>query len=154
VTAPGGVNPTVFDHSAEAVIERGCIVIRVPIVALADAVAGGCDAGYVEPPIIVLDAELFALDVVRALNQEDSEDGTSPVHHLFDTAFERAFEAGAQGVEEARRCDYCGQVVAKVDARSNDGGEIMCIDCIDEAEEEEEDVDGLDVPEDETGGAT
>ena len=86
---------------AEAVIEKGNIVIRVPVRCLPVAYQGGIDAGYIEPGFRITNARAFAKDLVQALNSEE-EDGTTPIHRLFDAAMEDAIEQGADGVEE---CD-------------------------------------------------
>lgn len=46
----------------------------------------------------VTDKATFAKEVVRALEHEE-EDGTTPVHLLFDNAFEYAVGDGCEGVE-------------------------------------------------------
>lgn len=87
------------DRSAEAVIEDGVIVIRLPIDNLADALKGACLMMTISPAYKVTDAAVFAKEVVRELNSED-EEGTTAVHKMFDAAFNEAIEQGAEGVEE------------------------------------------------------
>ena len=86
---------------AEAVIRDGLIVISIEIAALPMIVSGSCAAGGLDGRRKVADAEVFAAEVVRALNDE-REDGTTPVHLMFDRAFDEAINQGAEGVEE---CD-------------------------------------------------
>jgi hypothetical protein len=85
-------------RSAEAYIEGGEIRIRVPIKLIPKIVSCSISAGYMAEGAKVIDATRFAKDIVNALNDEQ-EDGTTPVHVLLDTAFEKAIEDGSQGVE-------------------------------------------------------
>ena len=80
-------------RAAEAVIERGTIVIRLPIRNLASAVR------YRPEPlgVKVTNAKLFAQDVVRELNKDD-EAGACAIHRLFDIACEEAVDNGSLGV--------------------------------------------------------
>ena len=84
---------------AEAAIEDDQIVIRVSIAAIPDAVRAGVDLLAIDPPFKVTDPVLFAPELIRALNDED-EEGTTPIHRLFDAAAIAAFEQGAEGAEE------------------------------------------------------
>lgn len=78
-------------------IQRGMIVIRVPVAALHDALQQNPRYDtYAEAN--VTDADGFASDVVRELNRE-AEDGTTPVHLLFDRAMAEAIEQGSAYVE-------------------------------------------------------
>jgi hypothetical protein len=86
--------------SAEAFIKGGDIVIRVPIEALPDAYRAAVDLNYIKSGFKVVDAKVFAKDVVSALNDED-EQGATPIHRMFDKAMEEAVEQGAEGVEES-----------------------------------------------------
>jgi len=47
----------------------------------------------------VTDPGIFAAEVVNALHRED-EEGTTPVHTLFDHAFLTAIESGCEGASE------------------------------------------------------
>ena len=85
-------------EAAQAVIEDGVIVIRLAVDAIPSAVRGGVDMMAIDPPFRVTNAKAFAKDVVRALNDED-EDGTTPIHRMFDAAFNEAAEWGADGIE-------------------------------------------------------
>jgi hypothetical protein len=91
-------------RTAEAFIEKGEIVIRLPIGNIPAAYRSGIDLGVHEPGFKVTNARLFAHDVARALNDED-EEGTTPIHHLFDAAFAEAIEQGAEGIEEMESDD-------------------------------------------------
>lgn len=84
-------------------LESDQIVIRLPFDALQCA-AEACpdleeidDDGEFAPPIVT-DLPKFAAAVVCALSHEE-EDGTTPVHRMFDAAFVSAIEAGGDGVE-------------------------------------------------------
>jgi hypothetical protein len=86
-------------RNAEASIERGQVVIRVPIKNLPLALKAGIDLGYIDPGVKITNAQAFAKDLVRALNDED-EEGTTPIHRLLDEAITEAIEQGAEGVTE------------------------------------------------------
>lgn len=88
-----------MDLSAVAVVEGDNIVIRLPIKNLPVAVEGSIAMGTVETQMKVTDAEKFAADVVRALNDED-EEGTTRVHQMFDSAFNYISENGSDGIAE------------------------------------------------------
>ncbi len=86
--------------SGQAKIEGGEIVIRVSIDALpfiADHVFALEGSLYA-----VTDAPTFARDLVYELNREE-EDGTTPIHRMFDAAISEANEQGADGVTETHR---------------------------------------------------
>jgi hypothetical protein len=87
-----------MSNNGRAVIKGEAIVIRLSLVSIADAVRGGVDLGSIDPPIRVTDPKVFAKEVVHALNRED-DDGTTPIHRLFDQAFSEATEDGARGVQ-------------------------------------------------------
>ena len=87
------------DGFAEAEIIRGEIVIRLAIKNIPQAYKVGVDLGVREPGLTISDPKAFALEVVHALNDED-EEGTTSVHRLFDDAFDRVIDSGAEGVEE------------------------------------------------------
>lgn len=81
----------------EAKIEGDEIVIRLDIKALQIIASGGwaCNA---LPPLEITDGALFADDLCRALNYED-EQGTTPIHRLFDKGINQAVENGALGCD-------------------------------------------------------
>jgi hypothetical protein len=78
---------------AEAYLDRGVIVIRVPVRHLSTALSEG-PYGHIAR---ITDAAVFAKGLVYALNEED-EGGTTPVHRLLDQACEKAIE-GDFGIE-------------------------------------------------------
>lgn len=81
-------------------IENGQIVIRLDIDVLDGAVEQLWSCGrYGWPRYKVTDKAAFARAFVAELNEEE-EDGTTPIHLLFDNAAMRAIENGAEGVEE------------------------------------------------------
>jgi hypothetical protein len=81
-------------------IEGDEIVIRVPISAIPDAAAVSFDDafGYLDHNCRVTDAALAAESIVRALRHE-SEDGTTLVHEMLDSAVLNAFEEGDEGFD-------------------------------------------------------
>ncbi len=87
---------------AEAVIEDGQIVIRVPIENLPDAIEGAWSMGLFETRLQVTDLDELAKSMVYILNGSD-ESGVSPVHSLFDKAIQDAFEQGDEGIDEHPR---------------------------------------------------
>lgn len=84
-------------------IEGGEIVIRVKIDALPIAVGFLQDlTKYDEKSgeffeARVTDPRVLAEEIVRALRQEQ-EDGTTPIHEMFDAAVGEAVEQGAEGI--------------------------------------------------------
>lgn len=89
-----------FERNAEARIEDGKIVIEVAIDSLPVVVEASWACGVLNPRYRVTNARAFAEDLVLELNREECEDGTTPVHALFDKAIGLSIEAGAQGIEE------------------------------------------------------
>lgn len=96
---PAPSAPAEFDPSArwaEAYIRDGAILICVPMAALPDALEQNPrDDSYAD--CRVTDLGGFARDVVRELNRE-AEDGTTPIHLLFDAAMAEAIEQGSEHV--------------------------------------------------------
>lgn len=88
-----------MDMSAVAQIEDGSIIIRVSLENLPGIVEGGWAAGYRDTRWKLTDTEAFARDLVHELNREE-EDGTTPIHRLFDKAIDDAVDQGADGIEE------------------------------------------------------
>lgn len=86
--------------SGQAVLEGNCIVIRVYVDALKQAVEGGNDLGTIDPPLRVTNARKFAKELVRELNDE-TEDGTTHIHELLDRCINEAANQGAEGIEDA-----------------------------------------------------
>jgi hypothetical protein len=88
-----------MDHSGQAIIENGAIVIRVPVENLAAVVEGSWAAGGMDTRFKVTGAAEFAADLVQELNRED-DIGTTRIHKMFDAAIEEAINQGAFGIEE------------------------------------------------------
>jgi hypothetical protein len=101
-----------MSKAAQAYIKDGNIIIQLPVRNLKMAVKGYVDADFGLDPFVVTDSKAFAKGVVRALNEEE-EDGRSPIHRMFDAAFEQALADGSDGVEDAVRCDLCGEAFSK-----------------------------------------
>jgi len=90
---------------ASAVIRDGKIEISIDVDALPIIVNGSCCCDSMDGLWRVTDAEVFAKEVCRALNDE-REDGTTRVHMMFDGAFMEAIEQGAEGIEEASEAEF------------------------------------------------
>ena len=86
-------------HSGEAIIEGDSIVIRVALSALPIVLEGSWACGALDTRFKLTDVNKFASELVRELNDE-SEDGTTRIHKLFDGAIIEALEQGALGIEE------------------------------------------------------
>ena len=82
---------------AEATIEGDIIVIRIPASVLPDALEQNPRADW--SGWSVTDVPGFARDVVRELNRKE-EDGSTPIHLLFDRAMAEAIEQGSGHVAE------------------------------------------------------
>jgi hypothetical protein len=93
--------PVEAHRSAQAFIENGEIVIRVPVESLPVALECnprdfGGEHNYFSKHIT--DLGEFSKDVVSALNAE-AEDGTTLIHELFDDAMAKAIDEGSTGVD-------------------------------------------------------
>ncbi len=77
----------------------GKIEISIDVAALPMIVNGSCHCGSMDGLWKVTNAETFAKEVCRALNDE-GEDGTTRVRTMFDAAFMEAINQGADGIEE------------------------------------------------------
>jgi hypothetical protein len=86
-------------YAGQAVIEDGCVIIRVPIKNLPTVVEGSWAAGGMDTRYKVTDPEAFAKDLLMALNDED-DIGTTRIHKMFDAAIDEAINQGAEGIEE------------------------------------------------------
>lgn len=82
-----------------AVIKDGYLVIRVALMALPQIVEGAWASGGMDTRYKVTDAQEFAKALVCELNEE-SENGTTRIHKMFDGAIEEAINQGALGIEE------------------------------------------------------
>lgn len=87
------------NNGGRAVIEDGAIVIRVSLDALPMVVEGSWAAGGMDTRYKVTNAQEFAADLLRTLNDED-ENGTTRIHRMFDSAIDTAIGNGAFGIEE------------------------------------------------------
>lgn len=81
--------------TGNAEIEGDQIVIRVGIPHLPHAVSVAPTAYGFK----VTDVSIFAAQLVRALNRED-EDGSTPIHRMFDRAFEDVIESDGDGIDD------------------------------------------------------
>lgn len=103
---------------ASAEIRGGKLEISIDVDALPAIVNGSCCAGGLQGLWKVTDAEVFAKEVCRALNDE-AEDGTTRGHTMFDGAFLEAIEQGAEGVEECSEEEF-EQISASFQAKPLD----------------------------------
>ena len=85
-------SPDMTDFQAKARVENDVIVITLSVESLQLIALGAWGAGYLDP-IRITDAKAFAKAMCQELNNED-EDGTTPIHRLFDNAILQAFESG------------------------------------------------------------
>jgi hypothetical protein len=84
----------------QARIVRGSIVFSVPIKHLQAIVDGSWRTGNMDTRFKVTDPEAFAKDLLSWGLNTESEDGSTPIHRMFDKAIEAAIEQGAEGIEE------------------------------------------------------
>lgn len=77
-------------------IKNGFLAIRIPVDTLAWAAEHFETLSLEAAPVKILDRKAFATSVVRALCVE-GEDGSTPVTHLLDAAFEWVLEQGEDG---------------------------------------------------------
>ena len=78
------------------------LVISIGVDALAFAVQAGQQWPYdaeMKNLCPITDAGVFAQEVLRELDRELGEDGTTRIHRMFDEAALKALEWGAQGVD-------------------------------------------------------
>lgn len=83
---------------AEALIEDGVIVIRVPVDNLPAVLEGSWASGGINTRWKLSDQDAFAKDLCRALNDED-EAGNTVIHRMFDQGIDEAIEGGAEGID-------------------------------------------------------
>lgn len=88
-----------IDRSAQAVVEGDAIVIRISIANLQAIMDGGFACAAYYKRYKVTNGPGFAKEIADALNDED-EEGSTPVHKLFDVAINSALNSGAQHAEE------------------------------------------------------
>ena len=82
-------------------IEGEDLVIRIGIPLLVHALQGAPDW---DETMHITDWEGFTKDMIREL-EHDEEDGTTPVHRMFDAAALGAIEGGSEHVEEIAPSD-------------------------------------------------
>jgi hypothetical protein len=85
--------------SGQAIIEKGSLVIRVSLEALPMVLEGAWAMGKFDTRYKITDASEFAKELMHALNRED-EQGTTPIHELFDGAILHVIEQGGFGIDE------------------------------------------------------
>lgn len=85
--------------SGQAIIEKGSLVIRVSLEALPMILDGAWAMNKLDKRYKITDASEFAKELTYALNAED-EQGTTPVHTLFDKAILEVIEQGGFGIDE------------------------------------------------------
>lgn len=90
---------------AQAVVRDGKIEISIDVDALPMIVSGSCATCSLQGTWKVTDAEAFAKEVCRSLNDE-REDGTTRVHLMFDGAFAHAIDQGAEGIEPVTEAEF------------------------------------------------
>ena len=88
-----------MNTNGQAIIEDGCIVIRVSLDSLPQVIEGAWACGKLNPRFKITNIEEFSKDLLQELNREE-EDGTTRVHMLFDGAIDEAINQGAFGIEE------------------------------------------------------
>ena len=86
-------------NRGEAIIEDGSLVIRVSLEALPMVLDGAWAMNKLDHRYKITDASEFAKELMHALNRED-EQGTTPVHEMFDDAIIYCIEQGAFGIDE------------------------------------------------------
>lgn len=86
-------------------VSGGAIVIRLPLsilaVCLDAAPFNEQPDGSCRPLYRVTNARQFAEEMVAELEREE-EDGTTPIHLLFDSAMHAAIDNGCEGVEDVK----------------------------------------------------
>ena len=91
----------VDEQPMEVKVVGGMLVISIGINCLARALEASprfYNGESGEQDLKVTDPEVFAREVARALQREE-EDGSTPLHVLFDNAAESAIEDGCEGVK-------------------------------------------------------
>ena len=80
----------------EVGVEKNVLSIKIGIETLCHAVSVG--RPYGQGDINIVDQEAFIKGLLLEL-QRESEDGTTPVHSMFDTAVNEMLENGEEGIE-------------------------------------------------------
>lgn len=93
------------DRCLEVKIEDEELIIRIGISTLAGAIRLSpyidgivMDHDGDENVVDITDEAVFA-DAIREAMQIEEEDGTTPIHRMFDSAAEWAIEQGCEGIE-------------------------------------------------------
>lgn len=87
------------DECAQAVIRDGVLSIRVPLTHLPVIIEGAWACCALNTRYKITNVAEFAADLTRELNREE-EDGSTPIHRMFDKCIEEAINQGAFGIEE------------------------------------------------------
>lgn len=85
------------DHGLTAEIIDGKVIISIGINVLAHA----CEFGHPDnqaDEFKIVDNDEFAKDILNEITREE-EDGTTPLHRLFDQATSAAIDQGSLGIE-------------------------------------------------------
>jgi len=91
---------------AQAVVKDGRIEISIDIDALPIIVSGSyCCCNRLDGFWKVTEPVAFAKEVCYVLNYE-REDGTTPIHMMFEKAFTGAIGQGAEGIEEVSEDEF------------------------------------------------
>lgn len=93
------------ENGGQAVLEDGCIVIRITVEALPMILEGAWATNNLTRRYKIINTQEFANDLICELNAE-SEDGSTRIHHMFDKAIEGAIDQGAFGVEEHKKQEH------------------------------------------------
>jgi hypothetical protein len=91
------IQPPPEEHPLEAFVHGGKLHITIGTVVLMNALRiGEVFAG--DPPVRVSDSKKFIDALAYQLGEED-DDGSTPIHHMLESAARRAIEQACDGVE-------------------------------------------------------
>lgn len=85
----------------EVKIEDGCLVIKIGVTTLCNSILSGDIANQFDPDeekLVITDEMVFADEIISSLTEE-SEDGSTLVHRMFDQAADDVLENGGDGIE-------------------------------------------------------
>ncbi len=88
-----------MSENAKAYIKDNKITIEINIDDLQNVILASWGSGYLHTPFKIIDKNEFAKEFCHVLNDE-SEDGTTKIHELFDDALMIAFENNGHATEE------------------------------------------------------
>lgn len=111
-------------------IEDDAIVIRCPLKTLKIASGHAFDLVFGHPHAYrVNDVEAFGREVVDQLNKEQ-EDGTTPVHLMFDSAMQEVVEQGGLSIDgyDDEICGECEQPFVRQSMVRDEFG-LICPTC-------------------------